>query len=252
MLCDRIAGRNYECIPLEWDTKYFGISCARVNLSGAVNESELSQIIAFCKAYEFVTIANRYNCNKNNIWLGRVPRAFLADINMQFIKQIGNLHRAVDSNILITNTYDGSPQILDIAGEAFQYSRFFNDPELPIEPARSIYRHWTSEGFNREDKYFALYLKAKKPIGYVLFSLNKEDDYGCIELIAVEKSQMGQGIGRALINATEIYMTEQAVSRIKVGTQADNQTAMQLYINCGFKYSYCTGIYHLWNKVPIE
>lgn len=248
MLYERIAGLNYECIPLEWDTKYFGINCARVNLSGAVKESEKREILAFCSPYQFVTIANKYSNNQNNRWLGWVPGTFLADINVQFNMQLVNLQKVPDENILITNTYDGCDKILDIAEDAFQYSRFFHDPKLPVRQARSIYKYWTAEGFHQENKYFALYCKAKEPVGYVLFSFQKEEDYGCIELIAVERSQLGQGIGSALINATQIYLKEQAISRLQVGTQAENQAAMRLYNGCGFQYNYCTCIYHLWNQ----
>lgn len=247
MLSNRISGQNFECIPLKWDSDYFGISCGRVALSGEINEREQSDICRFCRDFNFVTIANLHNNKANNLWLGTATKAFLADINIQFIKQIVAGSATMDSRITITNKYEGSHNLLDIAAESFSFSRFFNDPKLPTEQAKNIYKHWTGEAFNREDKYFTLYFKDKQPVAYVLFILNKEENYGCIELIAVDKGRLGQGIGKALIHATESYLAEQGILSLRVGTQADNQAAIAFYVSCGFKYSYVSTVYHLWN-----
>lgn len=246
MFSGKISGINYECIPLKWDTEYFGINSARVNLLGAVNDTEQRQIKEFCQAYDFVTIANIYNRKENNHWIGKSTNAFLTDVNIQFTKKISDKADFLDRTITIVNTYEGDNKILDIAGEAFRYSRFFNDPMLPSSIARNIYKHWSEAAFNKEDKYFAVCIKNNEIAGYVLFSLNNDEDNGCIELIAVDEKFRGQKVGSSLLNATEAYIAKHNLSQIKVGTQADNIAAMQLYVSYGFRYSYCSSIYHLW------
>lgn len=247
MFSDKISGQNFECIPLRWDSDYFGLSCGKVILSGAVDEGEQEEICSFCRNFDFVTIANLHNNKANNLWLGTGTKAFLADINIQFIRQTQAAEADADSRITISNNYEGCQKILDIAAESFSYSRFFNDPKLHREQAANIYKHWTGEAFNREDKYFTLYCKEKLPLAYVLFNLNGEENYSCIELIAVDKRQLGQGIGKALIRATQSYLAEQGILSLRVGTQADNRAAIAFYISCGFKYSYVSAVYHLWN-----
>lgn len=255
----KISAFNYECIPLDWDTEYFGIKSARINLFGPANENEQEKIKEFCRNYDFVTIANLYNRKENNLWIGKNTNAFLTDINMQFIRQINDstsssctLTGSNDSgfagcSITITNTYEGNKKILDIAEKAFKFSRFFCDPFLPADLACNIYRQWSKDAFHKKDKYFTICCKDNEPVGYLLFSLNKEDGSSCIELIAVDIGCTGQGIGKFLIAASEAYIGGQGISRINVGTQADNIPAVRLYLGCGFKYSCCSSIYHLWN-----
>ena len=56
-----MSSKNYELRLLQWDTDYFGVSSARVNLSGIVDDTGQEEIIEFCKGYDFVTISNLDN-----------------------------------------------------------------------------------------------------------------------------------------------------------------------------------------------
>lgn len=243
---------NYECVPLDWDSKYFGISCGRVNLYGPVNEAEQKSIMDFCRRFEFVTLANIRNHNENNLWIGRCSNAFLADINIQFYRLGLSAH---DDNVLseadtvaIYNKFGGNEKVLDMAERAFGYSRFFNDPFLTADLAQKIYRQWSVEAFGREDKYFAIYYKGNEIAGYVLFNLNIEAGYATIELIAVDEKFRGRGIGKAMLAAVERYIAGMGFTGLRVGTQAGNHAAISLYLGYGFKFDYCSSIYHLWNK----
>ena len=40
-----MSSKNYELRPLQWDTDYFGVSSARVNLGGIVDEKGQEEII---------------------------------------------------------------------------------------------------------------------------------------------------------------------------------------------------------------
>lgn len=304
----------YSCMPLKWDTDYFGISCARVNLSDAVPDAQQEEILRFCRSFDFVTLSNLYNRSENNLWIGQRTNAFLADVNMQFIKTVdqnavallaegsfaagksrtqeqesvhgnklgqkaasdtgsrqeseadgGNClqKKAADGvstrrqewvlkpeagKIVICNGFEGDFRLLDMAGKAFKYSRFFADPFLPADLAAGIYRQWCRDAFMREDKYFAICFREHEPAGFLLFAPDSAS--GCkIELVAVEEKYRGQGIGRALLAACEAFCAWQAISCIRVGTQAGNAAAIRLYLGSGFKYSYCSSIYHMWKRI---
>jgi len=249
MPAGNISAPNFQFIPLEWDSRYFGIKCARVNLMGPASEAEQEEIIRLCCEEDFVVLANLHNNNENNLWIGSRTRAFLADINIQLCKQTGtgrSIPAIADSELTICNNFTGYEKLLDIAGEAFRHSRFFNDPYLPAEQAAGIYRQWSRDAFMREDKYFVLCRRKGELAGYLLFSLDKKEGSCLIELVAVARKHTGQGIGRQLLAACEVSCAEQAVSMIRVGTQANNLAAIRLYQSSGFKYSHCNSIYHLW------
>ena len=248
-----IASDSFECIPLDWDTNYFEVNSARVNLKGEIDNSAKDTITDFCKDYEFITISNEGNYNKNNNWIGTKMNAFLADINIKFTKT-ANLN-IIDAeknmskcNMSINNFYPRNDEILDIAKDAFQFSRFFNDCNLPFMKTSNIYLHWTECAFDKPDKYFAVSEINGKVAGYLLFSIHEKQLTSVMELMAVGRSYKGIGIGDTLIKSMDSFIYEKGITQILVGTQLDNIIAARLFLSQGFKYKGCSSIYHLWNN----
>lgn len=239
-----MSSKNYECKYLQWDTEYFSIKTARVNLYDIVDKQEQEEIIRFCKDYDFVTISNIGNKTENNYWIGYNTSAFLADINIQFIKVLMYKPESLNDKVYVGNYFPRNEQILDIARRSFKYSRFFNDPKLPLEKARNIYVYWTECAFEKDDKYFVVYKNGDDVLGYILFSLI--DDYCVIELIAVDEKYQGRNVGKLLVKAMEMFVFNKEIKKIKVGTQINNISAVQFYTKMDFKYSSCISIYHLW------
>jgi len=236
--------KNYECKYLQWDTQYFGVRSARVNLYKVVDKQEQEEIIRFCKDYDFVTISNFGNMKENNYWIGNRTNAFLTDINIQFTKTPTIKQKHENDKIFVMNCLPKDAQIIDIAKRAFNYSRFFADPNLPVEKAKNIYVNWTECAFDKDNKYFVIFKKESEVLGYLLFS--NDGDTSIIELIAVDVRYQGQNVGRTLINAMESFIIDLGIKRIRVGTQINNISAVEFYTRVGFKYSNCISIYHLW------
>ena len=237
---------NFECIPLKWDTDYFGIQSARVNLTDIVDEVEQNQIFEFMKGFEFVTILNMNNASENNYWVGNRTNAFLADMNIQFVKVLENKPSFQDENTYVLNHQGRSDEIIDLSRCAFKYSRFFNDPKLPQVQAKNIYLYWTECAFNRDDKYFVVAKREEHVAGYILFSIHEHNSV--IELIAVDKKYQGQGVGTSLIYKMESFVMDKGIKKIKVGTQVDNISAIGFYHAVGFQYVNCGSVYHLWKS----
>lgn len=244
--CDYMSSINYECKFLEWDTEYFGVDSARVNLSGIIDEKFQEEIIAFCKAYDFVTIFNLDNIKENNHWIGNKTNAFLADMNIQFLKILCDKSNYQDEKTYVVNRLSKNEQIIDIASKSFNYSRFFNDPKLPQKQAQNIYLHWTECAFSQENKYFVISDRGRNVAGYILFSFI--EDSAVIELIAVDEKYRGQRVGKSLIHTMESFVINRGIKKIKVGTQVNNVSAAQFYNSMGFKYVSCGSMYHLWRK----
>ena len=237
--------KNYECKLLEWDTDYFGFKSARVNLLGNINEKGQEDILSFCKNYDFVTIANFENRNENNLWIGKKTSAFLADVNVQFVKELDYSEQRRDDYTYVKNNLPVNDQILNIARKSFRYSRFFNDPNLPESKSQNIYLHWTEGAFQKDSKYFVICEREDKIAGFLLFS--SEESFVTVELIAVDEAYQAQGVGKALIKAMESFAYDKDINKIKVGTQVNNIPAVQFYSKMGFTYVNCGSIYHIWN-----
>lgn len=238
--------KNYDSMPLQWDTDYFGVSSARINLNGIVDEQGQDEIIEFCKGYDFVTISNLGNIKVNNHWIGFKTNAFLADMNIQFLKVLADKSDYQDVNTYVVCSLSRNEQIVDIARKSFKYSRFFNDPMLPETQSKNIYRHWTECAFGQKNKFFVVSEREGNIAGYILFSIN--GDSSVIELIAVDEKYQGQRVGKSLIKTMESFVLDQSIKKIKVGTQVNNISAAQFYNAMGFKYLSCGSIYHLWRS----
>lgn len=243
----KLRGKNFIGFPLDWDTEYFGVPSARVNLKGIATEKDQTKILAFCRKYEFVTIYNAGNIKENNNWIGRRTNAFLSDVNIQFVKANIGESLSLDKDPEIYNSYPRNEKIIKIAESAYRYSRFYNDPYLPKSKAAKIYLHWTECAFNHKEKYFVIEKKCEEIAGYILFSVNEAEHTLVIELIAVDEKFRGERVGRSLISAIELFCNENGYKSIRVGTQADNISAIQFYFSCGFKYVSCNSVYHLWS-----
>lgn len=237
--------RNYKCKFLEWDTDYFGVKSARVNLFGNININEQEEILSFCKNYDFVTIANFENRNENNLWIGNKTSAFLADVNIQFIKKLNSNEKHNEDNAYVINNLPVNDQILGIAKKEFRYSRFYNDPNLSYSKSENVYLHWTEGAFQKDNKYFVICEREGKIAGFLLFA--SEETCATIELIAVDEDFQGQGVGKSLIKTMESYNANKGINNIKVGTQLNNIQAVQFYSKMEFSYVNCSSIYHLWN-----
>lgn len=183
--------QSYEIVGLDWDTDFFGIKSAKINLNEVVKEKEIEEIkkIVKDKRYEFITISNNNNDDKNNFILQKLDNIFLADVNIQFLKKIDDKKICQeDEKIKIQNNLKYEQQLLKIAQDNFIYSRFYNDTNL--KNGKDIYLEWTKNAFERNDRYFCIYEQEKSILGYLLFSI--ENNHLVIELIAINSKEQSK------------------------------------------------------------
>jgi ribosomal protein S18 acetylase RimI-like enzyme len=247
----KLSSESFEAYPLGWDTEYFEVRSARVVLKDIIHEAEQDEILDYCSRFDFVTINNLGNNKENNIWIGKKTKAFLTDMNIQFVKQINIQSTIVDEFTNVYNSFPKNEDLLKIAQDAFLYSRFFNDSYLPKKKVQDIYVHWTNCAFNKSEKYFVITEINNKVAGYLLFSINVEQSFATIELIAVDKEFRGQNIGKRLISELELFVYGKGIKSIRVGTQVDNISAARFYNACGFQYTSCNSVYHFWPNEKI-
>lgn len=232
-------------MPLDWDTKYFGVNSARVVLREKMEEHEFKYLLQRTKEFQFVTFTNVNNNPFNNFLIGNIPSIFLVDTNMQFQKKVTVTAKLDFVPYRIESNCEGINEVTQIASEAFNYSRFFNDPNLDIEAAKNIYTNWVKNSFGKPDKYFIL-AEEEGIVGFLLFSL--KDDIAIIELISLSAQAQGKGVGTKLISTLESFAYEKGILVIRVGTQVDNIQAVNFYLNKGFTYNERSSVYHYWPR----
>lgn len=228
---------------LQWDTEFFRVSCAKAILHKPVTRLEWKGLLEKFRNYQFISIQNLNSEPANALLIGKDTTAFLADINIQFIKKI-DADVIIPESIRIYQAMERDERIVKMAD--FPFSKFTEDPELAKRGGAEVYRHWLINSFEKQDKFYAVAEGTNEGIdGYLLHSYY---DRACIvELIAVSSNRAKGGIGTNLIKAVEHSAYKRGCSEIKVGTQVRNVGAINFYHKVGCKQVGCHQVYHFWN-----
>lgn len=96
--CVNKVKQNIELLSLDWDSDYFGVKSAKVNLYKEISKQDQKKIIKNSTKFEFITISNLNNNNINNAWIGEDTDAFLTDMNVQLSKKVKKKTRIFKQN----------------------------------------------------------------------------------------------------------------------------------------------------------
>lgn len=137
------------------------------------------------------------------------------------------------------------PALEGIAREAHTDTRFFKDVRFPGGRAADLYAEWIQRDF-RVHQVFVVAGQRATAAGYVTCQVDREKKVGRIGLIAVDKGQQGQGLGRALVRGALRWFREQHCREVRVATQASNIAAQRLYQSLGFRTAEANATFHRW------
>ena len=238
---------EYDAFPSPIDTQYFGIASAKVILYKSCEDAQHQQeILNFLQGFAFTTIINKANDPRNNFWLGRKTNAFLTDMNIQLIKKASVTERHDKDLLIPLDNLPENNQIVHIAEASFEFSRFLNDPYLPLKRAKFIYGDIVKNAFRKAGRFFILFKTSEAIAGFLLFSINASTSSSVIELIAIDQNFKRRGVGQSLLRSMEYYVVKQGINIIQVGTQLDNFDALKFYTLNGFDLLERNSIYHYW------
>lgn len=231
-----------EFYYLKWDTEFFGVTSAKAILNEPITLLEWEELRKKFNDYQFISIVNNNSEPTNAQIIGKNTSAFIADVNIQFMKKVCQPHD-IPVNITVHPALERNDQVIEIAD--FQFSKFTEDLELAKRGGNKLYRQWLINSFNDPEKFYALSKNKNGDInGFLLHSYT--EDACVIELIVVSKSITKGGIGTSLFKAVELAAYERGITEIRVGTQVRNMGAINFYHKVGCKQIGCHQVYHLW------
>ena len=124
----------------------------------------------------------------------------------------------------------------DIASNSFRYSRFHLDPGFPRALADRVKREWVRSYCERRRGSELLVARREGQVAGFLAVLTTSDDgrtAAVIDLVAVDRSAQGVGVGTALVRHFVREWRKRA-DVLRVGTQLANFPSLALYRRCGF------------------
>lgn len=115
-------------------------------------------------------------------------------------------------------------QILDIADNAFTYTRFHKDPNISNTLASEIKRDWVANYFCGNRGSHMIIAKQDSTVMGFMLMLDQ-----VIDLIAVSQHFLRKGVALNMI-----AFANQEIGLLTAGTQLDNKPSIQLYQKAGF------------------
>lgn len=133
--------------------------------------------------------------------------------------------------------------VCEIAATAFTEDRFHRDPKVGVAAARRIKRAWVENFFKGERGDRMLLAEGSDGAVAGFVQLLDLPDATVIDLIAVDPSAQGNGVGRALAEA--VLDDSRGSSReVRVGTQLTNTRSLKLYMELGFSIVASSHVLH--------
>jgi GNAT superfamily N-acetyltransferase len=231
-----ISGHAPPCQLLEWDSRHWRITTARVRddfvTTGRVDEAdEWCRAAGVGIAYLLCPIAD-VNTATSAIRLG----FNLVDVRITLSAMVEPApppSTPTDRQIVVRDHEPRDTTALEhIARSAYRDSRFYSDGRFPRGRCDELYRKWIRQSCEGGADIVLVADDGAEPIGYVTGKLDEAG--GVIELAGVAEARRGEGVGGALIAALMDRFRSTGAHTVTVATQGRNRASQRLHQRHGF------------------
>ena len=125
-------------------------------------------------------------------------------------------------------------------------SRFYFDPGFPPERSDAMYEAWVERGFDDPERSMFVIRVGGEPAGYQLVGPAEPDGARRLELVAVDPSRRGGGLGVALISQTMRALRGEGAPRTWAMISARNIASVRLHEKLGFLTAEAGVWHHKW------
>lgn len=167
---------------------------------------------------------------------------YIVDTNIQFSSS-EKISCKDNTNLRFAKAND-ELEVRAIAKNAFEYNRFYADPNISNNIACKIKEEWVGNFFLGErGKWMIVVEENSKIIGFVQL-ISKNQNTIIIDLIAIDKKSRGKGLAKEMIS----YAYENCLNKdgiIEVGTQIANTPSIKLYSKLSFHMNSASYVLHM-------
>jgi len=232
---------------LGWDTEFFGIAIARVQLP-YIEAADWPLLLDWCRHQGI-------RCLYHEIASDDLPARRLAEDHGCHLADVritlehpapGQITapRISEAVVMRIPRADDRPALEAIARAIAVVSRFHLDPGFPRGAAAEMYARWVRGAYERDPSALLVAELAGDVVGFL--ACKRGERWGQIDLVGVRETAQGHGVGRALVADALRWTADQGLSAMRVVTQARNIPAQRLYQGLGFRTVAVTLLYHRW------
>ncbi|MBW7885350.1 MAG: GNAT family N-acetyltransferase [Caldilineaceae bacterium] len=233
---------------LDWDSRLFGFGVAEITLS-ATQPDQLADLVAVLRAQD-VKLVYCFVPSKGDTIAERTVRRFggyLVDRKTTFRTRLRPSNLTSDSQIKVEpfGLHMPSNDLVALAIQSGEYSRFFIDPAVPRERFEELYTIWIERSVTKQLADEVLVIRHQNRIAGMV-TVRANDEVGEIGLIAVDSAYRGKGYGTTLIREAHLWLAVQGCTSCRVVTQGANIPACRLYTKAGYTVENSESVFHLW------
>ena len=244
-----------------WDSEHFGMNLEKFTLSlFDPYVSVKDRMVLFQRVLQ-ARRARMISTRVNTLDPGTVQAleqlgAILTDVLLTFRFDAGKPVPAIGNLNMEVGEADSSEteRLATMAEKVFRIDRFHNDPNLPSSKSDALYGKWVFNSMRGLADAVLVARKQEKIAGFItckIEQLGKGYRYGVIDLVGVNPSYQGQGVGSRLVCASLEWFKHRA-GPVYVGTQAANTEAIRLYEGTSFRHVSSEATLHLWPTDGLE
>ena len=226
-------------IPLDWDSAFFGLRIAKMNLTEGEEGLRLSdEADSLRERFDLVYVFSPAGGVHPTSSMRLVDRKTTFSMKAPF-------HPFVCPAVKRWDHPEVTEDLIRLALASGQYSRFRLDDRFPRGSYERLYSHWirlSVSGQIATDVF--CYYQDGLPVGLATLDLDSEE--GHIGLVAVNEAHRGRGIGCSLVEHVIGFCGKHPCKHLSVITQLDNLAACHLYEKSGFHLESVQEVWHWW------
>lgn len=229
---------------LNWDSRFFGYSVARVVLDklGCDNLDDVFKLLKSENIRLTYFFVPSNEAKLNDLIANRGVK--LIDQKTTYAKETGK-HSNYLNKIIEFQGKEVNEKLIELGLQAGLFSRFRLDTNFSNNEYERLYGEWLIKSLQKELAIKSFIAKDGPDITGIT-TIGKKTEFAEIGLVAVDHKFRGQGIGCDLIHHADNVAFELGFKEIKVATQLKNVAACSLYEKCNFKVESIINVYHYW------
>lgn len=232
------------CERLDWDSRFFGVSIARANVS-RVDGTCLRAVLDWCDAEAIDCLYVLADADDPASARALEESRFMA-VDVRVTLELNPIPPvsppAADARAA---RLDDIPTLRDIAAVSHHDSRFYNDGHFDGARCDELYRVWIENSCRGWADHVEVVEQDGTAIGYLTVHL-RESHTAAIGLIAVDPRYKRQGVGGRMLGGALAWIASQPVRRVTVVTQGRNNQSQGFFQGSGFRPLSREVWYHRW------
>lgn len=233
---------------LDWDSRLLNLKIAKI-IPSLLTSTELKHCLDKLRREQIKLVYWAIDSNNRKaIEAAQNNHGHLVDHKLTYCQPLNFNSSLLDFSALGVEFYGENypnEELIRLAYNSGQYSRFRQDPYLTQIQFEAIYREWMVNSVNKSIAKDVLIIKQDQQI-VGMTTVGEKNGRGDIGLLAVAENARGKRIGTRLVQAVLLYFIHHGYASSQVVTQKANLPACRLYEKNGYTVEKMEYFYHFW------